>query len=172
MVRRLLAARLRELAQQMPAVAVIGPRQAGKTTLCRAVFTELRYVSLEPLDVRDFAQDDPRGFLREYRTGAILDEVQRVPCLFSYLQEELDRESTPGRFILTGSQHFGLPEAIMQSLAGRVALLYLLPPSLDELRLFPMPSADLSTTLWMGAYPRIHDRGLDPNQWLADYVVT
>jgi uncharacterized protein len=172
MIERVLAARLRELAQQMPAVAVTGPRQSGKTTLCRTVFADHPYVSLEPLDTRDFAVEDPRGFLQQYRDGAILDEVQRAPSLFSYLQEELDRDPEPGRFILTGSQHFGLSEAITQSLAGRIALLHLLPPSLEELRRFPSAPTDLWTTLWAGAYPRIHDRQLDPNQWLADYVAT
>jgi uncharacterized protein len=172
MIERVLSSRLRELARQMPAVAVTGPRQSGKTTLCRAVFADHQYVSLEPLDMRDYAAEDPRGFLEQYRDGAVFDEVQRVPSLFSYLQEELDRDPAPGRFILTGSQHFGLSEAITQSLAGRVALLHLLPPSLEELQRFPSPLPDLWTTLWAGAYPRIHDRQLDPNQWLADYVAT
>jgi uncharacterized protein len=172
MIERVLASRLRELAAQMPAVAVTGPRQSGKTTLCRAVFADRQYVSLEPLDVREFATSDPRGFLQQYRDGAVLDEVQRAPSLFSYLQEEVDRDPAPGRFVLTGSQHFGLSEAITQSLAGRVALVHLLPPSLEELRRFPSPPTDLWSTLWAGAYPRIHDRQLDPNQWLADYVAT
>lgn len=172
MVPRNLHDRLRSLARRMPAVAVTGPRQSGKTTLCRAAFPDLEYVSLEPLDVRDFAQTDPRGFLAQYRAGAVLDEVQRAPALFSYLQEELDRDPTPGRFVLTGSQHFGLTESITQSLAGRVAMLYLLPLSLDEVRRFPSPPADLWATLWTGGYPRIHDRGLDAADWLADYVAT
>lgn len=172
MIPRVLAPRLLKLAESMPAVAVTGPRQSGKTTLCRAAFPSLRYISLEPLDVRDFATQDPRGFLREHRDGVVLDEVQRVPSLFSYLQEEIDRDPSPGRFVLTGSQHFGLTEAITQSLAGRLALLHLLPLSLDELQRFPSAPEGLWTTLWMGAYPRIHDRRLDPNQWIADYVAT
>ena len=172
MIERVLAQRALELARKMPSIAVTGPRQSGKTTLCRSLFPRLEYVSLEPLDARDFARDDPRGFLREHSDGVILDEVQRVPTLFPYLQEELDRDPAPGRFILTGSQHFGMSEAITQSLAGRVALLHLLPVSLDELRRFPSPPTDLWTTLWMGGYPRIHDRGLDPTQWLGDYIAT
>jgi predicted AAA+ superfamily ATPase len=172
MIRRVLEAHLLEMAAAMPAVAVTGPRQSGKTTLCRAAFPNLDYVSLEPLDVRDFAAQDPRGFLRDHRDGVILDEVQRAPALFSYLQEEIDRDPAAGRFILTGSQHFGLSEAITQSLAGRIALLHLLPLSLDELRRFPSHPDDLWTTLWAGAFPRIHDRRLDPNQWIADYVAT
>lgn len=172
MIPRVLEGRLLALAEKMPAVAVTGPRQSGKTTLCRAAFPDLRYVSLEPLDVREFATEDPRGFLSEYSDGVILDEVQRAPTLFPYLQEEIDRDPAPGRFVLTGSQHFGLIEAITQSLAGRIGLLHLLPLSLDELQRFPSAPEDLWTTLWAGAYPRIHDRELDPNQWIADYVAT
>jgi uncharacterized protein len=161
MIPRNLADSLLAAAQAMPAVAVTGPRQSGKTTLCRASFPDLEYVSLEPLDVRDYAMSDPRGFLARYRNGAVLDEVQRAPSLFSYLQEDMDRDATPGRFILTGSEHFGLTEAITQSLAGRVALLHLLPLGLDEVRRFEEPSQDLWTTVWTGGYPRIHDRRLD-----------
>lgn len=171
-VRRNLQDHLTHLASQVPVVAVTGPRQSGKTTLCQSAFPEKPYVSLEPLDNRRYAADDPRGFLREYRDGAILDEVQRVPDLFSYLQVEVDERSEPGRFILTGSQHFGLTEAITQSLAGRIAILHLLPPSLDELARFGELPDDPWTQLWRGAYPRIYDRGLDPRRWLADYATT
>jgi predicted AAA+ superfamily ATPase len=156
----------------MPAVAVLGPRQSGKTTLCRRAFPNHEYVSLEALDVRDHANSDPRGFLVRYGNGAILDEVQRTPSLFSYLQGEVDRDPTPGRFILTGSQHFGLVESITQSLAGRIALLRLLPLSLDEIRRFPSPPPDLWSTLFVGGYPRIFDQRLDPAAWLPDYVDT
>jgi len=172
MIFRNLTPKLLELAGQMPVVAVTGPRQSGKTTLCRAAFPDRPHVSVEPLDTRDFATEDPRGFLRQYRGGVVLDEVQRTPELFSYLQEEVDRDPSPGRFILTGSQHFGLSDAITQSLAGRVALLHLLPPSLDEVRRFASAPDDLWSTVWAGGYPRIHDRELDPAQWLADYVTT
>lgn len=172
MIRRNLEDQLRQAASEMPVVAVTGPRQSGKTTLCRAIFPEKRYVSLEPLDVRDFAIEDPRGFLEEHREGAVIAEAQRAPGLFSYLQTEVDERPEPGRFILTGSQHFGLTESITQSLAGRVALLTLLPPSLDELRRFSNPPTDLLSTLWAGAYPRILDQRLDPKHWLGDYVAT
>ena len=172
MIKRNLEGPLTALAQQMPLVAVTGPRQSGKTTLCRATFPDKPYVTLEPLDVRSFATEDPRGFLAAYPDGAVLDEVQRAPDLFSYLQELVDERRESGLFILTGSQHFGLTEAITQSLAGRIAMLHLLPPSLDELQRFDRPPKDLFTTLWYGAYPRIHDRGLDPGRWLADYVTT
>ena len=156
----------------MPVVAVTGPRQSGKTTLCRSAFPEKPYVSLEPLDVRDFAASDPRGFLREHTGGAILDEIQRAPDLLSYLQSEVDERPEPGRFVLTGSQHFGLAEAITQTLAGRIAILHLLPPSLDELNRFDPPPADLWSLVWTGCYPRIWDRHLDARRWLADYAAT
>lgn len=171
-IERNLAGPLVHLASQMPVVAVTGPRQSGKTTLCRHTFPDKPFVSLEPLDNRRFASDDPRGFLREYAEGAVLDEVQRVPELFSYLQAEVDERPRPGRFILTGSQHFGLTEAITQSLAGRIAILHLLPPSLDELARFGAPPTDLWQLIWAGAYPRIYDRGLDAGRWLADYTAT
>jgi hypothetical protein len=170
MIDRNLAGPLRELARHYPVVMVTGPRQSGKTTLCRSTFGDKPYVSLEPLDVRGEAKRDPRGFLDEHRAGAILDEVQHAADLLSYLQVEVDERPEPGRFILTGSQHFGLSEAISQSLAGRAGVLHLLPPSLDELLRFEKPPGDLLTTLWMGAYPRIHDRGVPADRWLADYV--
>ncbi len=163
---------LLDLASSMPVVAVTGPRQSGKTTLCRATFPELPYVSLEPLDIRSYALEDPRGFLQEHADGAIFDEVQRTPDLFSYLQQEVDERPQPGRFILTGSQHFGLSAKLSQSLAGRIGILNLLPPSLDELTHFGRPLDDLWTVLWTGAYPRIYDRSLDPGRWLADYATT
>jgi uncharacterized protein len=172
MIPRTLAARLLASAATMPALAVTGPRQSGKTTLCRGTFPDLRYVSLEPLDTREFAAEDPRGFLREYGDAVILDEVQQAPALFPYLQEEIDRDPAPGRFVLTGSQQFGLTEAITQSLAGRISMLNLLPLSVDELRRFPSAPQDLWATVWAGGYPRIHDRRLDPNAWLADYLAT
>ena len=156
----------------MPVVAVTGPRQSGKTTLCRECFPGHEYVTLEPLDVREYAMTDPRGFLAQHAGPVILDEVQRAPDLFSYLQEEVDRDAAPGRFILTGSQHFGLSEAVSQSLAGRVALHHLLPMSLDEIRGFPDHPTDLWEAVWTGGYPRIHDRGLPADRWLSDYVAT
>jgi len=171
-IRRNLASVLRAAARKYPVVTVTGPRQSGKTTLCRAVFPGKAYVSLEALDVRDYATRDPRGFLAQYRQGAVIDEVQRAPELLSYLQAEVDERPTPGRFILTGSQHLGLSAAVSQSLAGRTAVLHLLPPGLDELRRFPDPPTTLWETLFAGAYPRIHDRGIPPARWLSDYVAT
>jgi predicted AAA+ superfamily ATPase len=171
-IERNLQARLLDLAGSMPVVAVTGPRQSGKTTLCRQAFPEKPYVSLEPIDNREYATVDPRGFLQEHSDGAVLDEVQRAPDLLSYLQEEVDERPEPGRFILTGSQHFSLTEAITQTLAGRIAILYLLPLSLDEVIRFGRHPRDLWKLVWTGSYPRIYDRDLDPASWLADYTTT
>lgn len=172
MVRRNLAAVVRAAARRYPIVTLTGPRQAGKTTLCRALFPRKEYVSFEALDVREFALNDPRAFLAEHRRGAILDEVQHVPGLLSYLQVEVDERPQVGRFILTGSHQLGLTAAISQSLAGRTAVLNLLPLGLDELRRFPNPPTTLWQTLFSGAYPRIHDRGIPPARWFTDYVAT
>ncbi len=172
MIPRTLETKLRELAGYYPAVVVTGPRQSGKTTLCRLAFPRKAYVSLEALDTRDFARSDPRGFLVEHAAGAILDEVQQVPELLGYLRGEVDERRDPGRFILTGSQHFGLSQTISQSLAGRCGVLTLLPPSLGELRAFPTAPSELFTVLWQGAYPRIYDRSIPAHQWLADYTTT
>ncbi len=184
MIPRTLEPTLRQVAQQYPVVTVTGPRQSGKTTLCRHVFGHLPYRSLEALDTREYARDDPRGFLNELRDGAILDEVQHVPELLSYLQGEVDARPAPGRFVLTGSQHFGLSAAISQSLAGRTAVLRLLPLSWSELSRAPDAAARVAGTqpahgpaslmraLWTGGYPAIYDRGVPPDRWLGDYVTT
>ncbi len=163
---------VRELATQYPVVSVVGPRQSGKTTLCRTAFPEHAYVSLEAPDRQQFATDDPRGFLSSVQGGAVLDEVQNVPSLLRYLQGEVDARPDPGRFILTGSQHFALSEKIGQSLAGRTALLTLLPCSHDEVGRFADPPQDLWDCIWRGGYPRIHDQHIPADRWLSDYVGT
>ena len=142
MIPRNLEGRLRGLAKMFPTVTVTGPRQSGKTTLCRKVFPNKTYVSLEAPDQREYASRDPRGFLADLAKGAILDEVQRVPELLSYLQEEVDERAKPGRFILTGSANFALLHSVSQSLAGRTAVVNLFPLNLDESRRFPEPPAD------------------------------
>ena len=172
MITRKLKEKLLQLATYYPIVAVTGPRQAGKTTLCRATFPDKPYVSLESLDFREFAQSDPRGFLAGYRQGAVLDEIQQTPDLVSYLQTEVDENPEPGRFILTGSQYFGIAQIISQSLAGRCGLLNLLPPDFDELQNFSAVPDELFTLIWQGAYPRIYDHNIPAHQWLADYVAT
>lgn len=172
MVRRVLETKLLALARKFPVVTVTGPRQSGKTTLCRAAFPGKAYVSLEAPDVRAYALEDPRGFLADHRRGAILDEVQRAPELLSYLQPEVDARPARGRFILTGSANLTLLQSVSQSLAGRTALLNLLPLSLDEIRLFRRPPGDLLEVLWRGSYPAIFDRGLSPLDWYASYAGT
>ena len=172
MIPRTLERKLHELAGYYPAVVVTGPRQSGKTTLCQMAFPDRRYVSLEALDNRDFARNDPRGFLAEYSSEVIIDEVQHAPELLNYLQTDIDSRQDSGRFILTGSQHFGLSQSVSQSLAGRCGILVLLPPSLEELRAFSTVPSDLFTLLWKGAYPRIYDQDIPAHQWLADYSTT
>ena len=151
-------------------VAVTGPRQSGKTTLVRALFDDRPYVSLEDLDELEFANRDPRGFLAQFDNGAVLDEVQRCPQLFSYLQTRVDADGRMGRFILTGSQQFHLLERMTQSLAGRVAVVPLLPFTLGELAACDQAPTRLEDLLWSGLYPPIHDRQLDPAVWFGNYV--
>lgn len=164
--------KLKKTAELYPVVLLDGPRQSGKTTLSRGAFPDKAYVSLEPVDSREFALSDPRGFLSEYEDGAIIDEVQHAPDLLSYLQEEVDRDSTPGRFILTGSQNLAISQGVSQSLAGRAGILHLLPLARDEVLRFPDAPETLFEQLWAGGYPRIYDRGIPAGQWLADYVAT
>ena len=171
MIPRNIKSHLSHLATQYPVVTILGPRQSGKTTLCRQAFPHLPYVNLEAPDIRQFAIEDPRGFLRQFSDGALLDEVQRVPDLLSYIQVDVDANPAAGRYILTGSQQFQLHEQISQSLAGRTALLRLLPFSLAELRSHFL-SEDLNTVLFKGFYPRIFDANLNPTQALGDYVET
>lgn len=172
MIRRTLAAKLAALARKFPIVTVTGPRQSGKTTLCRAVFPNKGYVSLEAPDIREYALRDPRGLIADHAGGAIFDEVQRAPQLLSYLQSEVDERPTAGRFVLTGSANFALLQSVWQSLAGRTGLLQLFPLSLGEIRRFPDVPTDLWTLLWKGAYPAVYDRDVAPGDWFAAYVGT
>ena len=155
-----------------PVVVVTGPRQSGKTTLVRSVATDAAYLSLEDPDTRAFAMEDPRGFLRQLGSQTILDEVQRCPTLFSYLQGSVDADPRPGRFLLTGSSQFEMMGAITQSLAGRAGLLTLLPFSLAELQAAGRPPVAVDTLLQGGLFPPIHDRAIPAADWLQDYVAT
>lgn len=172
MIERDLTRKLKAAAKSFPAVTVTGPRQSGKSTLCRAVFPKHAYASLETPDVRSFALGDPRGFLVQYPHGAILDEVQRCPELPSYLQGLIDKDPTPGKWILTGSQNLILLESVSQSLAGRTAVLHLLPLARSEVRRFDSYPGDLDEAMLAGGYPRIFDQKLSPADWLGAYVGT
>ena len=172
MIVRDIEPRLKSLAKQFPAVVLTGPRQSGKSTVCQKVFAHLPYATLESPDVRAFASEDPRGFLKQFPKGAVLDEIQNAPQITSFLQEIIDREPTPGRWILTSSHNLSVMEATSQSLAGRSAVVHLLPLSRDEVIRFSQHPKTLNETLLTGGYPRILDRKLKPADWLASYVAT
>jgi len=171
MIEREISEELRRSAAEYPVVTLLGPRQSGKTTLARMAFPDKAWISLEDPDVRMAAEMDPRGFLGELSAGAILDEVQRVPSLLSYLQGLVDRDGTRGRFILTGSHQPALHQAISQSLAGRTAVLTLLPFSLGELRQYGH-GQDAWAMIVEGFYPRLHEEGLEVGRFYNSYLQT
>lgn len=172
MLKRTAAVIVKQKAQYYPVVAITGPRQSGKSTMAKYLFPEKPYRSLEDLDHRRFATEDPRGFLDQFADGAVLDEVQHCPELFSYLQTRVDTQQTMGLFILTGSQQFGLTAKITQSLAGRVGFVQLLPFTLGELQEGGLAPSTLEEMLFTGFYPPIYDRKIPPQSWYSDYVTT
>ena len=172
MIPRRLTPKILAILKKMPIATITGPRQSGKTTLLKHAFPKFRYVSLEALNARRFAQADPRQFLTVYKPPAILDEVQHVPDLFSYIQTLTDETNKPGQYILSGSQHFGLMAKITQSLAGRTAIFTLLPLSLSELIAAKFSLPDLNHLLFKGFYPRVWSQNLDPLKWYPDYIQT
>ena len=167
MIKRDIETHLKKLAKQYPVLTVTGPRQSGKTTLCQMGFPRYLYCSLEDLDTREYAQQDPRGFLEQSKK-MIIDEVQRVPALFSYIQGIVDKKKQSGQFILTGSYQFELIHKIAQSLAGRTALAKLLPFSMNELK----ETSSYAKLIYRGFYPRIIDKKLNPTQALSFYTST
>ena len=158
--------------RSFPILTITGPRQSGKTTLSRLLAPHLPYLTLEDPDTRAYASEDPRGFLRQVPEGAILDEVQRCPSLFSYLQGVVDAEKRFGQFILTGSSQFDLIQSINQSLAGRTSIMTLLPFSLGELQSSGCAPSSVNELLFRGLFPPVHDRPVDPSVWIQDYVST
>jgi predicted AAA+ superfamily ATPase len=168
MIERKARVTLENLAKQFKSVAVVGPRQSGKTTLVKLCFPNLPYVNLENPDIRKYAIDDPRGFLTQYYDGAIFDEVQRVPELFSYLQEIIDNSDKTGKFILTGSNNFLLQQNISQSLAGRIAYLFLLPFTYDEIK----HSFSSDSILLNGMYPPVYNQPVNYELWYQNYIRT
>jgi len=171
-IRRNISDKVLAYASQYPVVTITGPRQSGKTTLCKMIFPEKAYISLEDLDERRFAKEDPRGFLNRFPDGAIIDEIQREPDLMSYIQTLVDEKNKAGLFILTGSQQFDLMETMTQSLAGRSAIVNLLPLSYDEAYQNNSDKTVLDEVLFKGFYPRIFDKNLDPSEAMQFYVNT
>ena len=176
MIPRIAVEALRRLAEGFPVLALTGPRQSGKTTLARAEFPDKPYVSLENPDERQFAESDPKRFLARFPEGAVLDEVQRVPTLLSWLQGLVDERRRMGDFVLTGSAQFDLMAGLTQTLAGRIGRVELLPLSGAELSAHvdggvPLPDT-LDDMLLRGGYPALYDRELAPADWFGNYVST
>ena len=157
---------------QFRALCITGPRQSGKTTLSKALFKGKPYVNFEDPFVQNLFQKDPKKFLASYKGGAIFDEVQRVPELFRHLQVLMDKNTSRGQFILTGSNNFLLQEQVSQSLAGRAGYLTLLPFSYQELKNAKLPAGDILTNILTGGYPEIWSEKLNPQKWLSSYIQT
>ncbi len=172
MFTRELQAKLLQLSTKFPFVTLTGPRQSGKSTLARMAFPNYRCVSLEDLDTRDFAETDPRGFIADYPSETIIDEVQRVPSLLSYLQTHSDNTGKMGMYILTGSQNADLMSAVDQSLAGRVGVLTLLPFSHSEMVSAGLTHDSVNEEIFTGGYPGIYDRGIEPTDFYPSYIRT
>lgn len=170
MIDRLLSEKMRSLATKMPVISLTGPRQSGKTMLVRRIFNDYRYVNLENLEQRQFAQQDPQGFIRSLGAGVVIDEAQYAPDIFSYIQVVVDETRRNGEFILTGSQNFQLSARISQSLAGRSANLYLLPFSNEELKKENLLPDDYELILFNGSYPRIYDQQVSPQDFYPSYI--
>lgn len=171
-VNRTIESKIRSMLDKFPVLALTGPRQSGKTTLLRNMLPDYRYVSLENTDDRFFAETDPLGFLAKYNSEVIIDEAQRVPSLFSYLQTKVDADGKMGQYIISGSQNFQLLERITQSLAGRVALFKLLPFDATELEGSGSLESDWKSLIYKGFYPTVYDRQLDPSIFYSNYVQT
>ncbi len=171
MIKRVLEDKIRELAGKFPVISVTGPRQSGKTTLIKSMFPGYRYESLEDPETRLFATTDPRKFL-ESDKRMIIDEIQRVPDLFSYIQTNTDKSDIAGQYIISGSQSFLLNQHISQSLAGRVAILNLMPLSLAELRGHGIAAPGYEKLIYQGFYPRLYDKDINPEDFYPSYIQT
>ncbi|MGI6046443.1 MAG: ATP-binding protein [Petrimonas sp.] len=163
---------IKQLIDKYPIIALTGPRQSGKTTLLKFLFSDYRYVSLENSDMRNFAETDPKSFLKQYDKYVIFDEVQRVPHLFSYIQSIVDDSGIMGQFIFSGSQNFHLMRSITQSLAGRVAIFRLFPFDFQELKSAGLLQNDYTEHLFKGFYPAIYNRDIRPEDFYPNYIET
>lgn len=172
MIFRQLSTHIKTISQKFPVISLTGPRQSGKTTLLKAYFKDHKYFNFEELDIRDWATNDPRGFLNENNGSLILDEIQKVPELFSYLQPLVDKNNIPSQYILSGSQSFLLNENISQTLAGRVAILELLPFSWSELEEYTEGTFSENNYIFKGSFPRIYDKNIEPNDFFPSYIRT
>jgi predicted AAA+ superfamily ATPase len=170
MIKRLSEQKILDMSKKFPVLVLTGPRQSGKTTLVKKLFSTSTYVSLEDPDMRLFAEDDPRGFLNSYPSPLVIDEAQNVPKLFSYIQRIVDEKRQNGQYIFTGSQNFLLLEKVNQSLAGRAYIHNLLPFSREELT--PTLSMDMHSWLFKGGYPRIYDQEIEPTDFYPAYTQT
>lgn len=172
MVKREIIEKIKLMAKKMPVISITGPRQSGKTTVAKMCFPEYDYVNLENPDVFEDAKTDPRLFLSRHKEGLIIDEVQHLPLLFSYIQTISDENNKPGEFILTGSQNFLLSEKISQSLAGRVFITHLLPFSFSELKAANYSVENYGKYIFQGFYPRLYDKQIDPPLFYPSYIQT
>jgi predicted AAA+ superfamily ATPase len=173
-IKRKITSRLKKLSAQFPVVGILGPRQSGKTTIAKVIFPSYKYINLEELDTRRFAEEDPRRFLKalEEEKGVILDEIQRVPNLLSYIQVHVDEWQKPGFFLLTGSENILLNHHISQTLAGRIALVTLLPLSLEELDEASLLPKEMEKILFQGFYPPLYAKKIEPQEWIQSYIQT
>lgn len=171
MIKRKITKELLEAAKEYPVVTILGPRQSGKTTLAQMSFPKKKYCSLEDPDTRLIAQQDPRGFLDNYPTGCILDEIQRVPNLLSYIQTIVDKKQKTGMYIITGSHQPQLQEAVSQSLAGRTSVLTLLPFSYEELKKYRVDRLPFEM-IFKGFFPRLYEKNLNINRFYNSYLQT
>lgn len=172
MLQRELKKAIIELRKEYPVLAILGPRQSGKTTLAKMTFPKYKYINLEEPAVREYAISDPRGFLSDNKTGLIIDEIQRVPDLLSYLQAMVDNEKKMGKYIITGSQNFLLMQNISQSMAGRVALFKLLPLSLSEIFTTDLKYIDYEGFVFKGFYPVLYQNKIQTSVYYKNYIQT
>lgn len=172
MVERTLSKFISKNGKKFPIISVTGPRQSGKSTLIKNLFPKYKYINLEDADIREYAEEDPRGFLESQGTKVILDEVQRVPVLFNYIQGIVDKTNKPAQYVLSGSQNFLMMESISQSLAGRVALFKLLPFSYNEIQDLKNKPKNAAEAIYKGFYPRVYDKKIEPAFFYQSYIET